>query len=320
MKRGGEEGGPVEMNQGRGGKSARRREAAVDWWMRLRAGPLGADEQAEYDAWRADPANSAALDNIARLTAHMARLPRPVAKRPARALRLALAAPLLAASLALLADWREVSAVLRSDHFSGAGETRQVELEDGSRVQLDSRSAIALHFGPGERRVELLAGEAFFEAAPDPARPFVVAAVGGRVTALGTAFDVALEEPGVRVAVTEHSVRVTSGGAAVTVGEGEQSAFRAGAAASPPAPVKTGWVTAWRRGKLIVENAPLGDLLAAIGRRNRGVFACASAAICARGVTGVFSADDPAQAIEAVETALGLRATFITRFVAILHE
>ncbi|ATQ69168.1 MULTISPECIES: FecR family protein [Methylosinus] len=310
------------MNEGRG-QNARRREAAVDWWMRLRAGPLGADEQAAYESWRADPANAAALDNIARLTAHMATLPRPAAKRPAPArpaLRLALAAPLLAATVALLADWGELSAFLRSDHFSGAGETRLVTLEDGSRVHLDARSAIALRFDASERRVELLSGEAYFEVAPAPSRPFVVAAAGGSVTALGTAFDVALDETGAHVAVTEHSVRVASGGAEVTVGEGQQSAFRDGAVATAPAPVKTGWVTAWRRGKLIVENAPLRDLLAALGRRNRGVFACASAAICARGVTGVFSADDPAQAIEAIETALGLRATFVTRFVAILHE
>jgi transmembrane sensor len=309
------------MNEGRG-RNARRREAAVDWWMRLRAGPLGAGERAAYDAWRADPANAAALENITRLCAHMASLPRPAAKRPARsrpALRLAITAPLAAALLALAANWGELSAILRSDHFAGAGETRRVTLEDGSRVHLDARSAIALRFDAGERRVELLSGEAFFEVAPDPARPFVVAAAGGRVTALGTAFDVALDEPGARVAVTEHSVRIASGGAEVTVGEGEQSAFRDGAAMAPT-PVKTGWVTAWRRGKLIVENAPLRDLLAAIGRRNRGVFACASAAICARGVTGVFSADDPVQAIEAVETALGLRAAFVTRFVAILHE
>jgi transmembrane sensor len=303
--------------------SAQRREAAVDWWMRRRSGPLDARELAAFDAWRADPANAAALDNIEGLCAQLSALPAPRARRPILArprVWLGVAAPLATAALALVLNWGDLAALLRSDHFAGTGEMKLVTLEDGSRAHLNARSAIAVHYETGERRLELLAGEAWFEVSPDAARPFVVVAASGRITALGTAFDVALDESGARVTVTEHSVRIASGGGEVLVGEGEQSAFRASATASAPASVKTGWVTAWRRGKLIVENAPLRDVVATLGRYHHGYVACSSAAICARAVTGVFSVENPQQTLEAIETALGLRATSLTRFVTLLHE
>jgi len=301
----------------------RRREAAVDWWMRRRTGPLGAADQAAFEAWRADPANAAAYDNIEGLCAHLATLPPPV-EAPAFYARprvwLLAAAPMAAASLAILLGWSDLVTFLRSDHYAGMGETRIVALADGSRVQLDARSAIALRYGAAERRVELLAGEAWFEVAPDARRPFVVAAAGGEIRALGTAFDVALDASGARVAVAEHSVRVTSGGTDVVVAEGERSAFRAHAEASPPEPMKSAWVGAWRRGKPIVENAPLRDVIAALGRHHHGFVACGSEAICARAVTGVFGTTDPLQSLEALETALGLRLTFFSRFVAVFRE
>jgi transmembrane sensor len=291
--------------------------------MRRRTGPLGAAEQAAFAAWRANPANAAAYDNIDGLCAHLAGLPAPV-EAPAFYARprvwLAVAAPLAAACLAILAGWGDLVTFLRSDHYAGTGETRIVALEDGSRVQLDARSAIALRYCAAERRVELIAGEAWFEVAPDVRRPFVVAAAGGEIRALGTAFDVAVDASGARVAVAEHSVRVTSGGTDVVVAEGERSAYRADAAASRPEPMKSAWVGAWRRGKLIVENAPLRDVISALGRHHHGFVACMSEAICARTVTGVFGTQDPLQSLEALETALGLRLAFFSRFVAVFRE
>ncbi|WP_026191594.1 FecR family protein [Methylosinus sp. LW4] len=301
----------------------RRREVAVDWWMRRRAGPLGVAEQDAFDVWRADPANAAAYANIEGLCVHLATLPPPVEAPPLYArprVWLLAAAPLAAACLAILAGWGDLVTFLRSDHYAGTGETRIVALEDGSRVQLDARSAIALRYGATERRIELIAGEAWFEVAPDATRPFVVTAAGGEIRALGTAFDVALDASGARVAVAEHSVRVTSGGTDVVVAQGERSAYRADAGPSRPEPAKSAWVGAWRRGKLIVENAPLRDVIAALGRHHHGVVACASAAICARAVTGVFGTQDPMQSLEALETALGLRLAVFSRFVAVFYE
>jgi transmembrane sensor len=301
------------------------RVAAVNWWIRMRAGALSPVERAEFDAWRAaDPAHAAAFDDMAEMCGFVESLaperraapPRPAARRPLRA---GLASATAAAGLAAFLTLDDLSLWLRSDVYAGVGGARSVTLEDGSRVEMDARSAIALHFEAGRRRVTLLAGEAWFKVAPDPSRPFVVEAAGGAVTALGTAFDVVLDKDETRVTVTEHSVEIASGGAAVIVGEGAQSVFARDAAARTPEPVDVKRATAWRRGKLIFESRPLGEVLAALGRHRRGYVYCVGGAACARRVTGVFDAGDPEQALREIETFLGLRATHITDYLVLLH-
>jgi transmembrane sensor len=301
------------------------RVAAVNWWIRMRAGALSPGERAEFEAWRAaDPAHAAAFDDMAEMCGFVESLaPQRRATAPRRAARLpllaGLAATAVAAGLAAFLLFDDLSVRLRSDVYAGVGGARSVTLEDGSRVELDARSAIALHFEPGRRRVTLLAGEAWFKVATDPSRPFVVEAAGGAVTALGTAFDVALDKNEARVTVTEHSVAIASGGAAMIVGEGAQSVFARDAAARAPEPVDVKRATAWRRGKLIFESRPLGEVLAALGRHRRGYVYCIGGAACARRVTGVFDAGDPEQALREIETFLGLRAVHVTDYLILLR-
>jgi transmembrane sensor len=308
---------PMISNRNR---TSRRREDAVDWWIRGRAGPLSHEEQAAFAAWRADPANAAAFANVERLCDAMAGLPLAPKRRPTPGrLRLAVAASVATLLLLAVLDGGGLWTLLRADHSAGADGTKLVALADGSRAHLNARSAIALHYDAKERRLALLEGEAFVEVSPE-ARPFVVEAAGADITALGTAFDVSLEGSGARVTVTKHSVRISSGGRDVVVGEDQQSVFRLSEAPRAPTAVKADWVTAWRRDKLIVENAPLREVLAALGRRRHGLLVCMSAAICSRGVTGVFPTDDVEQALDALEVALGMRMTRITRFLVLAHE
>ena len=75
-------------------------------------------------------------------------------------------------------------------------------LPDGSIVELDAQSEIAVNFEPSVRRVELVRGEALFKVQKDPNRPFIVRAGGVEVRAVGTAFDVRLGSAAVEVFVT----------------------------------------------------------------------------------------------------------------------
>lgn len=301
------------------------RVAAVDWWIRMRAGPLSPGEQAQFSAWRArDPRNAAAFDDMAEMCGlvESLALARPAVRRrlaPTRRIFAAAAAAVAGVALVLGVAFDDLAARLRSDIYAGVGAPRSVTLEDGSRVELDARSALAVHFEAGRRRLVLLQGEAWFQVAPDASRPFVVEAGGGSVTARGTAFDIALAQGEARVTVTEHSVEVASGGGAVIVGEGAQSVFAPDTAARTPQPVDVKRATAWRRGKLIFENKPLGEVLAALGRHRRGYVYCVGGDSCARRVTGVFDAGDPLQALREIETFLGLRAIHITDYLIVLH-
>lgn len=306
--------------EARGGPDAAH-EAAIDWWVREKAGELEGARRAEFSAWlAADSAHGRAYADIAGMFAQAQKLrPAPPRRARARAVRGA-AAALLAASLALLAGFDDLAILLRADHRSAIGERKTATLADGSRVVLDGGSAIAIHFEAGQRRVALLEGEAWFEVAPDAARPFVVEAAGGTITALGTAFDVALETKGARVGVGAHSVAVTSGGGRVVVAERQETSFAAGAPALSPTPVAAEALGAFRRGALVIEDRPLGEALAALGRQRRGFVYCLRAATCARRVTGVFSTADPLGALREIEFFLGLRAVHLTNYLILLIE
>lgn len=78
--------------------------------------------------------------------------------------------------------------------MAGVGEMPVVTLEDGSVVQLNAASAIAVEFTEKRRVIRLLRGEAFFQVAHGADRPFTVMAGTTSVTALGTAFDVRYDE------------------------------------------------------------------------------------------------------------------------------
>jgi transmembrane sensor len=84
------------------------------------------------------------------------------------------------------------------------------ELTDGSIVELRAGAELRVAFTDEVRRVILEHGEAHFDVAKNPARPFVVQAGGIEVRAVGTAFAVEVGEKEVAVVVTEGRVALDS--------------------------------------------------------------------------------------------------------------
>ncbi len=88
------------------------------------------------------------------------------------------------------------------------GGTESVPMADGSRVTLNTDSVIRVVLTDYQREIRLDQGEAFFEVARDPARPFVVSVGNKRVVAVGTKFSVRRIGEEIRVFVTEGKVRL----------------------------------------------------------------------------------------------------------------
>lgn len=309
------------MKDGKANVPDSARDAAIDWWLRQNNGPLSKKEQAAFADWLAsDEANKAAFKKISRITGVIAAR-RPGAK-PGRKKRRSLKKPaaVIAGAVALYVFSGDLLVFLRADYSTGTGQTKVVTLDDGSHAELGAKSAIVLHYSPGQRRLSLLQGEAWFEVTPDPARPFIVDAAGGTVTALGTAFDVDVENVWAHVMVTQHRVAVASGGESVIVEAGQQSAYAKGTPAQPPESVNIEHATAWRRGKLIFRNRPLGEVVEALGRYHHGYVYFANSELRTRPVTGVFSVDDPLAALEEIETALGVHAAHLSNYLIILYD
>ncbi len=98
----------------------------------------------------------------------------------------------------------------RGTYSTGTGEQRSVRLEDGSIMELNSRSRVRVRYAEHERSVEMLEGQAFFQVAKDAARPFIVHSDSTSVRAVGTQFDVYRRESGTTVTVIEGRVAVFS--------------------------------------------------------------------------------------------------------------
>jgi transmembrane sensor len=134
-----------------------------------------------------------------------------VASSPSRRARFRRGKSALAAACALLAITLAAfypPVWWQADYLTGKGERRAIVLADGSRVLLNTETALAVHFDDATRRVELVQGEAFFEVAKDASHPFVVTASGSEVRAVGTAFNVRRATHQVLVELSEGVVDV----------------------------------------------------------------------------------------------------------------
>ncbi|MCY1435382.1 Protein FecR [compost metagenome] len=190
-----------------------------------------------------------------------------------------------------------------ADYATRIGERRSIELADGSRVWLNSGSALSVDFSTGERRLALHAGEALFEVAKDPQRPFIVRAGDTEVMAVGTRFDVDSRGGQTRVDVTEGVVQVSKAASQPLRLSAGQRLSLDERTPEPAAvqPLDLDSASAWQRGKLIFNQRPLGDVLAELERYLPESILLTDDALRAHKVSGVFDLDDPAALLKTLE-------------------
>tara|TARA_R110002096_G_scaffold435770_1_gene662528 strand:- start:403 stop:1500 length:1098 start_codon:yes stop_codon:yes gene_type:complete len=88
------------------------------------------------------------------------------------------------------------------------GGQQTVQLADGSKIRLNTDTLVEVNYHDGQRNIHLYKGEAHFDVASDPERPFIVKARKGDVMALGTIFSVRVKNDRVNVIVEEGKVRI----------------------------------------------------------------------------------------------------------------
>ncbi|MFV3412936.1 FecR family protein [Pseudomonas nitroreducens] len=295
---------------------------AIERLVHLHSGDAGAAERLDFLRWRGlsvDHEQAAreaeALWGVLPETRHAQRY-RQRARRPRRVLAMAAAACVAALGLAIALP--RPLAGLYADYATRTGERRMLELADGSRVWLNSDSALSVDFGPQQRRLRLHGGEALFEVAKDAGRPFVVEARGGEVRAVGTRFDVDSRGPQVRVDVTEGVVQVSSaGGAPVRLSAGERLSYREAAAPEPVQPLDLSSASAWQRGKLIFNQRPLAEVLDELERYVPGRIVLTDSALRQHKVSGVFDLQDPGALLKTLEHLQPVKVTHLPWLVLI---
>lgn len=238
---------------------------------------------------------------------------RPRRSRPRAARRAALGA--VAVVLVAVVTGPQILLQLRSDYASGTGEVERVALQDGSKVILSARSAITQDFSHGDRRIGLLEGEAWFDVAHDPSRPFTVQAEDMTVTVTGTAFDVGMTDETLSVSVARGSVRVERAGsrpvvAALKPGQRLTVDRQTGKAASLA--VSSLEIGAWRGGRLAVRNASVAEVVEVLERHFSGRIILRGDALRMARVTGVYDLGDPVGSLQILLNSSGANMTHIT--------
>lgn len=261
---------------------------AADWYARLSSDKCTQDDQARFDAWHADPRNAAAyarteatlaqIDGLRRNTTAILALKAPPAvqaSEPRWRLLAGTAAAMAAAFTIVVAviqmplaspgsEQTQLADALRYE--AGPGEIEQITLPDQSGLYIGSDSAVSVRFTPQRREITLERGQAFFEVAPDPSRPFEVHARSRSVVAMGTAFDVRLDGNRVEVTLVEGRVAIGSsrGDRMVTLRPGERYSFDG--YRETVTIVDAFADTAWRSGMLQFADVSLAE---AVDRFNR---------------------------------------------------
>lgn len=310
-------------------------EQATRWHLRLRESTDPAIRGA-YDAWlSSEPHHPAAMSEVERVwgavrqpaidlaqdLAHSATVPTIARARPDRRRR-SYYAVALAASVLLVAglSWLQFGGYdrLRSDAYTSVGEMRRLILEDGSIVTLNTDTALSFNLDASRREVKLLRGEAYFEVAHDPARPFVVDSSAGSARVLGTAFNIQLDRDQMRVSVVDGNVSVSSGDSSAVLAKG-QSAWMRNGAIEPEADRNAVAVKAWQRGQIVFYRAPLSEVVAELGRYRHGVVMIRGEALRRMPVSGAFDVTDPDEGLRLMRETLGVRSLRLGGWITVIY-
>jgi transmembrane sensor len=209
--------------------------------------------------------------------------------------------------------------LIQADYSTGKGEQRSVTLADGSRVTLNTDSALAIHFDDSARRVELLQGEAFFEVAKREHQPFVVTAEGRSVRAVGTAFNVQLRPSQTKVELVEGIVEIEDGQHRERLHAGQTALIGADHIAVPSASPSAN-MALWREGYLQFDGLPLREAVAQINRYRPGRVLLLNDALADKRVSGLFRLDALDQALASLKSAVpALQTVGITPYLVVLH-
>lgn len=311
-------------------------EAAALWLQRLGEANAGRETIAEFEAWRnADRAHAEAFARVVAVwdaidehatspeilklrkdaldSAQWLAMRKPEPRRRFPAMAAGFVIALVAGAAALYFLYPAPQQGTSRLYASEIGERKIIYLEDSSRIEMDADSEVAVSFTPGERHIQVLRGQAFFQVAKDRARPFVVEANRRDVVATGTSFDVQALPGGLQVALVEGHVLVRAVGdthaVLAALVPGDEMTVQDGHAPSLLHNANMITATAWREGKVIFDDTPLADAVGQLQRYSHQKISVDASAATLR-VSGVFDAGDLAGFAGAVERYYPVVATF----------
>jgi transmembrane sensor len=301
------------------------REEAAAWFAKRRDGACSAE--ASFEAWRArSDVHAQAYAETERAWEQWKQLQNSVRMREMTAAAMKATAPgrrqatgrrwrplLVAASLAAIAVFgaiRLLPLVMHAPlvtYSTGVGEQRTEQLPDGTRIVLNTQTAMQVRYDRHRREVTLKHGEALFDVVHDAKRPFVVTTADGSVTDLGTQFLVRDEDGTTLVTLLHGRVEVATKAASKQLVPGEQAHYGASVAGVRVREVDTTTATSWMHGRLDFSDWPLAKVVAEANRYSMVKLHLDDTQLADLHVGGSLRTGNNADIADALSAALSLR-------------
>ncbi|NOS76133.1 MAG: FecR family protein [Methyloglobulus sp.] len=218
-----------------------------------------------------------------------------------------------------------------SDYRTKTGELRDIQLADGSRLLLNTNTAVSVDYSESLRHITLHHGHAQFTVAEAANRPFEVGSGGLAIRALGTVFEVYNPGSGeIHVTVQEHAVAVTIENKAhdkeiaqrtqIEVKEGQRLRYNSKGHLTTPETVNLAQANAWQQGRLFMNDRPLSELIAELDRYRTGRIFISDPSLKNLRITGAFSLANPDETLAKVRQVLALQETRLGSWWVLLHR
>ncbi len=223
---------------------------------------------------------------------------------------------ILAAGVVGIVQFWPVDQDVYKDITTAFGEQRSVLLDDGSVAVLNTSSEIRVRYGPKERYIELARGEAVFDVAKDPDRPFRVRTGTALINVLGTRFNVYRKPEQTVITVVEGAVVVVpkvfakgdskealeSEKVAITLPAGEQMSVYNDRRIEHSKQIDIERTVAWLQRQLVFKQNTIESIANEFNRYNRKRIVIKDEAFKQRRITGVFNAHEPDEFLALLQT------------------
>ena len=280
---------------------------ALDWLITLEC--ASEEQKVAFDAWlNADPSHAQAFAEASAIwnghsvlaaahTLHTQQTPSRL-KRISRHWKHVAAAAVLVLTVG---TYSNMPMRLQAYHLTVIGERQRLQLEDGSKVLLNTNSAFSSKVVNAQANARLYQGEAFFEIPANLEFPLQLDAGPVRVSVRDTAFAVSYlnGEAQVRLQRGDVELRVASVGTQMRLSAGNSvsigpNGFSKTAKLNPQIDL------AWVQGRLVFENCPMGKVLDEIRRYYPGWIINNNEKLAQVAVTGNYRLDQPLNIIRSL--------------------
>lgn len=298
---------------------------AAAWLFRLQDGDRTVVTDAAFQTWlKSDPAHGTAFQQITDVweilpgaTAFQRQPVNDTGRRKPQPQRRGLFVAMAAAVAAAAVIGGGYLWSSRTETYeTGVGQQQVVTLDDGSQLALNTDSKVLVSYRSDRRHLELLRGEAMFDVAHNPQRPFTVLAGQEQVKALGTSFVVRREPNQLWVTLVKGKVELSN---RVTAADG-QPEFRPQLILAPGERAtvdgagnlmvdrpSVSALVAWRQGEVVFKDTTILEAANELNRYGPTKIVVTDAAVARTRVSGLFKINRPADFASAVAELNGVR-------------